>query len=93
MAAYSLGTHPDGVLFIDVDGDQYGDIIAQHFPGVYWLEAENNEGTKLSSIEIGELPPTGHVNGQGYATAQPIPGGKPEVLLATEEGLYYFRDT
>lgn len=85
-----LGPHPDGVLFVNVDDDAYGDIIAQHFPGVYWLEAEDQEGTRWTSTQIGELPPTGHVNGQGYAVAQLIPGGKPEVLLATEEGLYYF---
>jgi hypothetical protein len=85
-----LGSQYDGVLFVDVDNDAYGDIIAQHFPEVYWLEAEDIDGESWIAREIGTLPRTGHVNGQGYETAQIVPGGKPEILLSTEEGLYYF---
>ena len=85
-----LGATYDGVLFVDVDNDEYGDIIAQHFPGVYWLEANDTKGESWNAREIGTLPRTGHVNGQGYETAQIVPGDKPEVILATEEGLFYF---
>ncbi len=85
-----LGSHYDGVLFVDVDGDEYGDIIAQHFPGVYWLESEDTNGESWKAREIGTLPRTGHVNGQGHETAQIIPGGKPEIIIGTEEGLFYF---
>ncbi|OFX38062.1 MAG: hypothetical protein A2X03_03770 [Bacteroidetes bacterium GWA2_40_15] len=85
-----LGSLYDGVLFTDVDGDEYGDIIAQHFPGVYWLEAEDTKGKSWKAMEIGTLPPTGHLNSQGHETAQIMPGGKPEIIIATEEGLFYF---
>jgi hypothetical protein len=36
------------------------------------------------------MPKTGHVNGQGYVLAQIIPGGKLEVILAAEDGIYCF---
>ena len=57
-----LGIHYDGVLFVDVDGDEFGDVIAQHYPGVYWLEAEDLKGESWIAREIGTLPPTKHVN-------------------------------
>ena len=85
-----LGLNVDGMLFLDVDGDEYGDIIGTSLPSVYWLEAQDKRGTSWKSIKIGELPATTHVNGQGYAKAQIIKGGKMEPLLATGEGIYYF---
>jgi hypothetical protein len=36
------------------------------------------------------MPKTGHVNGQGYMLAQIVPGGKPEIILAAEDGIYCF---
>ena len=29
----------DAMLIMDVDGDEYGDVIGEWLPGVYWLEA------------------------------------------------------
>ena len=37
------------------------------------------------------MPKTRHVNGQGYAIAQIVPGGKPEIILSAGGGIYYFQ--
>lgn len=85
-----LGMNVDGMLFIDADNDDYGDIIATSLPAVYWFEAQDTQGTSWKGIKIGVLPATSHVNGQGYAKAQIVKGGSEEALLATGEGVYYF---
>lgn len=81
----------DGMLILDVDGDAFADVIAEALPDVYWLEAHDKPGDSWSAIKIGTLPMTGHVNGQGYMLAQIVPGGKPEIVLASGEGVFYFR--
>jgi hypothetical protein len=83
-----LGINVDGMLFANIDDDPYGDIIAESLPDVYWLEAMNPEATAWSAIKIDSIPKTGHVNGQGYKTADVIAGGKPEILLTAEDGIY-----
>jgi hypothetical protein len=84
-----LGLNADAVLFVDVDGDVFADCIAQALPRVYWLEAQDSKGTSWKATEIAGLPPARHVNGQGFAIAQLVPGGKPEIVLSTGEGIYY----
>jgi hypothetical protein len=84
-----LGMNVDGMLLIDADGDEYGDIIATSLPDVYWFEAQDKQASSWKGTKIGELPATSHVNGQGYAKAQIVKGGKEEPLLATGEGIYY----
>jgi hypothetical protein len=81
----------DAVLIIDVDGDQYGDVIGLSLPGVYWLEADDVQGNSWSiRAKIGEIPLGPHgTSSQGYTTAQIVPGGKPEIILGSR-GVYYF---
>ena len=83
-----LGMNVDGYLFVDVDGDEYADIIAEALPAVYWFEADNLQGTTWSCRKIGEIPKTDHVNGQGGRNAHLVAGGKGEVILAAEEGIW-----
>jgi hypothetical protein len=78
----------DGYHFMDVDGDQLADIIAEDLPRVIWLEAEDLNGSSWNARLIGEIPRTGHKNGQGSRIADILPGGKQEVLLAAEGGIY-----
>jgi len=78
----------DGTLLVDVDGDRFADVIAQSLPDVIWLEADDLNGTSWNARVIGHLPPTGHRNGQGYGAADLIPGGKKEIVLAAEGGIY-----
>lgn len=85
-----LGSNVDGILVVDVDGDEYGDIIAQALPGVYWLEATNKEGTSWKAMKIGEIPATSHVNSQGFEKAQIFAGGKEEFVIAGDGNIYCF---
>jgi len=85
-----LGMNVDGMLLINADNDGFGDIIATALPDVYWFEAQDTKGSSWKGKKIGQVPATSHVNGQGYAKAQVIPGGNQEVLLATGNGIYYF---
>jgi hypothetical protein len=83
----------DAVLILDVDGDEFGDVIGQAYPDVLWLEALDQQGSEWKSTIIGSIPRTGHRNGQGYAVAQLIPGGKPEIILkggSRDSEVYYF---
>ncbi len=81
----------DTMLVTDVDGDNRADVIAEALPDVYWLEAGDRQGNSWKTTKIGTLPPTEHGNGQGYATAQIVPGGKPEILLSSgKREIYYF---
>ncbi|MEX2233174.1 MAG: VCBS repeat-containing protein [Cyclobacteriaceae bacterium] len=85
-----LGMNVDGMLMMEVDDDNFGDIIATALPEVYWFEAQDKNGSSWKGIKIGEVPATSHVNGQGYAKAQIVQGEKQEILLATGKGIYYF---
>ena len=84
-----LGMNVDGMLFVDVDGDELGDIIATALPDVYWFEAQNKQGTAWEGRKIASIPATSHVNGQGYTLAQIVPGGNPEIVLSTGAGIYF----
>ncbi len=85
-----LGLNIDGMLAVDVDGDKWCDIIATRLPDIYWLETDDwRAGSHWNQFKIAELPPSGHVNSQGYEIAQIVPGGKPELLFATGEGTFY----
>ncbi|MCI0538586.1 MAG: VCBS repeat-containing protein [Verrucomicrobiales bacterium] len=86
-----VGRNVDGILFVDVDGDQFADGIAQALPDVYWLEAEDKQGNSWKAVRIATLPKSQHVNGQGFATAQIIPGGRSEIVLSTGSGIYYLK--
>lgn len=83
-----LGANADGCLFVNVDGDEFADIIAAALPDVFWFEAEDAQGSSWIEHIIGQLPPTGHNNGQGYAAADLIAGGKQEIILQADKGIY-----
>lgn len=86
-----LGRPVDASIIVDVDNDEFGDIIAQDLPNVYWYEAMDARGETWRSIHIGTIPATGHHNSQGFLLAQLIPGGKPEICLESGQGVYYFQ--
>ena len=84
-----MGLNVDACLFVDIDSDRFADCIAEALPDIYWLEAEDTQGKLWNAIKIANLPPAQHVNGQGFAVAQIIPGGRPEIVLSTGNGIYY----
>lgn len=83
-----VGLNTDGALIIDVDGDAFADVISTSLPDVYWLEAKNKEATEWNYRKIASVKATGHVNGQGFATADVFTGGREEILLAAGDGIY-----
>lgn len=83
-----LGMNVDGYLFVDVDGDEYADVIALALPDVYWFESDNTKGSSWTGRKIGEMPKTGHVNSQGYRQAQLLEGTKRQLLFAVEGGIH-----
>jgi len=86
-----FGWNVDGMLALDVDGDRFADVIAESLPDVYWLEANELGAETWKAVRIGSVPETEHRNGQGYALADLVPGGKPEILLSGEGGVYACR--
>ncbi len=85
-----FGFNVDAYLSVDVDGDRFGDLIAEALPDVYWLEAEDRNGDSWRATIIGNLPKTDHVNGQGFTLGQIVAGGKPEIVLSSGKGIFYF---
>jgi len=85
-----LGINADGIFIMNVDDDEYPDIIAQSLPEVIWLEAVDKKATKWTSRVIGEIPATSHVNSQGFEKAQIIDGGKEEFVIAGDGNVYCF---
>ena len=85
-----LGWNVDGLVFLNIKGEKFGQIIGAALPDVYLFSAKDLQGNSWDALKIGQVPPTTHVNGQGYRTAQIVPGGSEEVLLATGNGIYYF---
>lgn len=84
----AFGFAYDGYQFVDVDGDELADIIAEDLPNVIWLEADDLNGSSWSARLIGHAPRTGHKNGQGSGIADILKGGRMEVLLAAEGGVH-----
>lgn len=78
-----FGRAADAVLAVDVDGDEFGDVIALRCNEQYWYEAADSQGSAWRERKIGSLPVCNHGTGaQGYALGQIVRGGKPEILLA-----------
>jgi hypothetical protein len=86
-----LGQNIDGLLFLNVDNDEFADLIGQSLPDVYWVEAENKEGTVWRFQKIGEVPETSHKNSQGFEKGQIVEGGPEEFLIAGDGNVYCFQ--
>ena len=92
----TITSDKDAVLFLDVDDDNRGDVIAQITEGsdlvYYWLEAGDAQGNSWSTVTaIGSVPRTGkNLGTQGHGLAQIEAGGKPEIVTSSGNGLYYF---
>ena len=80
----------DGFLTMDVDGDEYTDIIAMALPRLYWLEATNERADRYRIQHIGDAEATWHVNSQGFTKGQLVPGGKEEIIIAGNGNIFAF---
>lgn len=86
----------DASLMTDVDGDDRTDAIG--FYGtpdgstVYWLEADDQLGTSWSAYPIDDDAPYDyfHLNPQGYALAELVNSGRPEIVFSNGTKIYYY---
>jgi hypothetical protein len=86
-----FGLNCDANLIVDVDADEFGDVIAPAGNKIYWLEAEDRQGTSWKATVVDpKFPKSDHGNPQGYTSAQIVPGGKYEIIFAGGEGCYYY---
>lgn len=85
-----LGRNLDAILITDVDGDDRGDLIAQALPDLYWVEALDPQGDTWEARPIATAPPTDHRNSQGFALGQLVPGGRPEIVIASGAGIFFY---
>lgn len=92
-----LSLPPDmhSILTVDVDGDDHLDVIAQKDEGqigLYWLECIDPKANDWETIHFGSVDQASHnIGAQGYRTAQIVAGGKPEILISSGNGIYYFQ--
>jgi len=83
---------------LDADSDSLADLIAQQDNSgasridLFWVEATNTSGTLWKTpVRIGDVPRGTEAEGfQGYRAAQLVAGGRPEILVNSPQGLYYF---
>jgi hypothetical protein len=86
-----FGRNMDAQLITDVDGDEFGDVIAVHCRKQLWVEATDKTLASWKIIEISDAPICMYGgSSQGYHLAQIIPGGKPEIILTDEDNGIYF---
>lgn len=83
-----LGINADGIFLMDIDGDEFTDVIAQALPNVYWMEATNKDHSTWKSVKIAEIPATSHVNSQGFEKVSLFANGKDEILIAGDGDIY-----
>jgi hypothetical protein len=88
----NLPSGHDALLYLDVDGDEFADLISMTSDGkVYWLEARDAAARSWRPKEIGALPEADHgISSQGYKLVSMLGGPRPEIVL-NENGLYYFQ--
>jgi len=86
----TLPQNVDGILLLDVDGDEYADLIAQALPDLYWFEATDGDGTNWTGHKIGSVPATSHTNSQGFERGQVVAGGRQEFVIAGDGNIYCF---
>lgn len=68
----------------DIDGDDRGDLFAVNCDGSYWCEATTADARAWDTLRVGDVYACDHsMSTQGYATGQIVPGGRPEILIAT----------
>lgn len=77
----------DNMFIVDVDGDEYADVIGLQCDKQYWFEAENKAHTKWRRVLIGTQSICNHkMSSMGYCKADIFKGGKEELLFTDLPG-------
>ncbi len=82
----------DVMIATDVDGDGFTDLIVNNTPNIEWLEETDLTGTQWARrAVIGQVPANSgfHATGQGYAVAQILRGGRPEIAFSGNDTHVY----
>lgn len=83
-----LGQNVDANLTYSLTGAKQPFILAESLPDVIRFTPDSNGGFSAGEV-VAQVQPTGHHNGQGYKTADLLPGvGDDEVIYASQGGLY-----
>lgn len=97
MGTWTQQGLPEGmnaILNLDVDGDEFPDLIAQKDEGdiaVYWLEPGQEAATSWHEVKVGTVDRASHALGsQGYRVADVEAGNRPEVFMSSGAGIHYF---
>lgn len=86
-----FGQNMDAQLVTDVDGDEFGDVIAVHCQKQFWIEPVDESLKTWNVLEVCDAPVCMYGgSSQGYHLAQIIPGGKPEIILSDENNGIFF---
>ncbi len=74
----------DAMALVDVDGDEYGDIVGvKSGDAFYWAEAQQTDGSEWGETKVYDGAPSSHSGGsQGYACGDIVPGGKKEIVVS-----------
>jgi hypothetical protein len=91
--SFPAGMH--AVLVANVDADAAIDVIAIKDGTAatewHWLERSNANGTAWTQVKFGETPKASHSLGpQGFRYKDLIPGARPEIVVTSGAGAYYF---
>lgn len=86
-----LGQNVDGnLIYRDAGGKSY--VLGQSLPDVLRFPVDAN-GRPGPGEVVAQVPPTGHYNGQGYRMGDVLGDERPEVIYASQGGLYALRMT
>jgi hypothetical protein len=81
-----LPTDIDVYFAVNVDNDEFADLIGMGSKNAYWLETNDVDGRNWNAINIASVP---EARTQGYVTAQLQPYGKPKLIFTRGNNLYY----
>ncbi|MBD3392599.1 MAG: hypothetical protein GF418_10950 [Chitinivibrionales bacterium] len=71
----------DACAIVDVDGDEFGDVIVVAGDGTYWCEAQDANGDSWSRDKVANISKSEHTDLQGYQVAVLEDGKNPSIIV------------
>lgn len=82
-----LPKNVDVYFAVDVDGDQFSDLIGIAGDTIFWVEALDEKATSWKAMPVGKIAQGGRT--QGYVAAKLIPGEKPQLVFTRGKNHLY----